>query len=99
MKEVKVVMVAGEAFTEQQYATLSLYTKGIIFNGYGPTETTMGASFGEIKDGDITIGQPIANTQIYIVDSYLQPVPVGVPGELCIAGEGGVEQGIYTGRN
>lgn len=88
MKHIKVVMVAGEAFQKQQYQELTHYTQAAIYNGYGPTETTMGVSFGEVGAGEITIGKPIANTQIYIVDSYLQPVPIGIVGELCIAGEG-----------
>lgn len=40
------------------------------------------------QQSDITLGTPIANTQIYILDGDLRPVPMGVPGELCIAGEG-----------
>ncbi|MBW4635046.1 MAG: amino acid adenylation domain-containing protein [Iphinoe sp. HA4291-MV1] len=64
-----------------------------LINEYGPTETVVGCSFYEVKNETslaqgILIGRPIANTQIYILDSYLQPVPVGVPGELHIAGVG-----------
>ena len=59
-----------------------------IINGYGPTETTIVSSYGEVFDIDISIGKPIANTQIYIVDKYMHPTPIGVTGELCIAGDG-----------
>ena len=63
-------------------------------NAYGPTEATVTATIYEPngdedrKSGAIPIGRPMANRQIYIVDSYLNPVPVGVGGELCIGGAG-----------
>ncbi|MGK7877798.1 MAG: amino acid adenylation domain-containing protein, partial [Xenococcaceae cyanobacterium] len=61
-----------------------------FFNAYGPTESTVCATVAQIRDGSekITIGRPIANTQIYILDKHLQPVPIGVPGELYIGGDG-----------
>lgn len=91
--QVKVLMVGAEVFTESLYQTVSKYTGAVIYNGYGPTETTIGCSFKKVvselgSGADITIGTPIANTQIYILDDDQRPVPIGVPGELCIAGEG-----------
>ena len=67
-----------------------------IFNHYGPTETTVGSLTLRLKDYDwsrtgaqtIPIGRPIANTQVFVLDGQLQPVPIGVTGELYIAGEG-----------
>ncbi|MBD1814765.1 non-ribosomal peptide synthetase [Microcoleus vaginatus DQ-U2] len=64
-----------------------------LVNNYGPTENTVVTTSGYIpvtEQTDIapTIGRPIANTQIYILDKYLQPVPVGVVGELYIGGNG-----------
>lgn len=63
---------------------------GSLWNMYGPTETTVWSSITQIQKGDgpITIGQPIGNTQLYILDPYLQPAPIGVVGELHIGGEG-----------
>lgn len=60
------------------------------WNLYGPTETTIWSTLTNLAPGNepISIGRPIANTQIYLLDSHLQPVPVGVPGELYIGGEG-----------
>ncbi|MFC6632382.1 non-ribosomal peptide synthetase [Microbulbifer taiwanensis] len=66
----------------------------IFINGYGPTENTTFTSCYVVSDGlnegisSLPIGSPIANTQVYILDRYQQPVPVGVPGELHIAGDG-----------
>ncbi|HUG37547.1 MAG TPA: amino acid adenylation domain-containing protein, partial [Candidatus Limnocylindrales bacterium] len=64
-----------------------------IVNGYGPTETTTFAAWHLVgpRDGGvgrIPIGRPIANTEIHILDARLEPVPAGVPGELCIGGPG-----------
>lgn len=67
-----------------------------IFNHYGPTEATVGCCTFSVDHTDVSawgpatvpIGRPIANDQVYIVDSRMQPVPVGVAGELCIGGTG-----------
>lgn len=60
-----------------------------IFNMYGPTETTVWSAVQNLTNAaSIDIGRPIANTQIYIVDAGGKLQPAGVPGELCIAGEG-----------
>jgi acyl-CoA synthetase (AMP-forming)/AMP-acid ligase II len=63
---------------------------GILWNMYGPTETTIWSSLARVESGSepICIGRPIANTDIYILDRHGEPVPVGVPGEIFIGGEG-----------
>lgn len=99
---IKLLMIGAEEFSEELYRIISSYTNAVIYNGYGPTETTIGCSFKRINYNDesvnktfltnssidITIGSPIANTQIYILDKDCKPLPIGVSGELCIAGEG-----------
>ena len=72
-----------------------------LFNHYGPTEATIGALVypvemqGNASDAPIPIGRPIANSQTYILNENLEPVPVGVPGELYIGGIG-VAQGYLN---
>ncbi|MDZ8224986.1 amino acid adenylation domain-containing protein [Nostoc sp. ChiVER01] len=61
-----------------------------FFNAYGPTEATVWSTVAEIKSVSEKppIGRPIANTEIYILDKHLQPVPIGILGELYIGGDG-----------
>lgn len=89
LRTVKVIILGGEVLEKSLTEKLKRITKAEIFNIYGPTETTVWSTSLRIKNSnDITIGKPIANTQIYIVDRYMQPTPIGVTGELCIAGDG-----------
>jgi thioesterase domain-containing protein len=66
--------------------------RAVLFNEYGPTEGTVWSSVHrcepESRSARVPIGRPIANSQLYILDSHLQPVPVGIRGELHIAGAG-----------
>ena len=60
-----------------------------LLNMYGPTETVVCATSWRCDragDGTVPIGRPVANTQIYLLDANLSPVPIGAPGELCIGG-------------
>ena len=61
-----------------------------MWNLYGPTETTIWSTIAKVEPDElpVLIGRPIANTEIYILDAYLQPVPIGVHGELYIGGDG-----------
>jgi amino acid adenylation domain-containing protein len=73
--------------------TRNFHHKVTIYNEYGPTETVVGSmiyQFNEETDNKkcVPIGVPIDNVQIYILDEYLEPAPIGVAGELVIAGDG-----------
>ena len=61
---------------------------GQLINGYGPTETTIYSTVGELDPSAITIGRPVANTRIYILSDDLALQPIGVAGEIWIGGEG-----------
>lgn len=88
LKQLKVILLGGEALEKSLVKELQTLTKAQIWNVYGPTETTVWVTNAPITDeNDISIGKPACNTQIFIVDKYLNPVPVGVAGELCIAGD------------
>src|SRR4029077_11475196 len=54
----------------------------------GPTETTVGVTAGEVSPDDLHIGRPYPNTRAYVLDAALQPCPIGVVGELYVAGVG-----------
>jgi amino acid adenylation domain-containing protein len=90
----KALIIGGEALRAETIATWREYAPGTrLINEYGPTETVVGCCVYEVPpSGDmpkvIPIGRPIANTRLYILDRYLNPVPVGVPGELFIGGAG-----------
>jgi acyl carrier protein len=61
-----------------------------LWNLYGPTETTIWSTVERVRPGTerISIGRPIANTQVYVLDQHGEPAPAGVPGELWIGGDG-----------
>ncbi len=82
--------LCGGEFLSRELTNQLLERGASLWNLYGPTETTIWSAtyFVESSAGSVPIGRPIANTQIYLLDSYLQPVPVGVPGELCVGGAG-----------
>ena len=61
-------------------------TCGSVLNMYGPTETTIWSTVARIESDEVTIGRPVANTQMYVLDGNREPVPPGVAGELHIGG-------------
>ncbi|MEH1906179.1 MAG: amino acid adenylation domain-containing protein [Nostoc sp.] len=84
----QIIIVAGEACGSDLVVQWSNGRR--FFNAYGPTESTVCATIAESTPdiSQLPIGRPIANTQVYILDEYLQRVPVGVAGELHIGGVG-----------
>jgi natural product biosynthesis luciferase-like monooxygenase protein len=84
------MLVGGEALPLSLAEELSKVVSGEIHNMYGPTETTVWSTSWRVegRGGHISIGRPIANTELYVLDRHRQPVPVGVPGELFIGGKG-----------
>jgi natural product biosynthesis luciferase-like monooxygenase protein len=84
------LLVGGEAFPPALAEELRGLVAGDVHNMYGPTETTIWSSMHRVRDanGTVPIGRPIANTQLYILDEKLRPVPAGSPGELFIGGDG-----------
>jgi len=84
------VICSGEALPwelQQRFTCLDAE----LHNLYGPTEAAIDVTFWAWRHSDLNIvpiGRPIANTQIYLLDDHLQPVPIGVPGELHIGGVG-----------
>ena len=83
------LLCGGEAL-DRLLAESLLERCGSLWNLYGPTETTIWSTLHRIEDvaGPIPIGRPIRNTQVYVLDGQLQPVPLGVTGELYIGGLG-----------
>ena len=94
-KDLKCFILGGEELkTETAKETYLKYDKNIkIFNEYGPTETAVGCMIYEYdinkdKNIGVSIGKPIDNTSIYILDKNFNIMPIGLPGELCVAGLG-----------
>ncbi|MGB0598429.1 MAG: amino acid adenylation domain-containing protein [Rubripirellula sp.] len=83
------LLCGGEALSPELASSL-LDRCGELWNMYGPTETTVWSTLARISDREtpITVGRPIANTQIHILDPQQQQTPIGVRGELHIGGEG-----------
>src|SRR5690606_41094166 len=90
----------GEALPWSLAQWLTQTCAGVV-NLYGPTQTTVYVSIGDVPAGGgqgvVGIGKPLPNTSIHVLDAALQPVPPGFVGELCI---GGVQVGRgYLGRD
>lgn len=85
----KVILMGGETLTSSLYKRIKEKTDANIYNGYGPTETTICCTVKQIdNEKEINIGKPLNNSEVYILDSDSRICPVGIIGELCIAGEG-----------
>ncbi|HEY0190807.1 MAG TPA: amino acid adenylation domain-containing protein [Kofleriaceae bacterium] len=82
-------LCGGEALPPELAEAL-LSRIGALWNMYGPTETTVWSTCARVQlgQGDVTIGAPIANTTVWILDDAGAPAPIGVPGELYIGGDG-----------
>jgi amino acid adenylation domain-containing protein/non-ribosomal peptide synthase protein (TIGR01720 family) len=91
MPGLRVLITAGEP---AQVGDALFYGRGKdCFNAYGPTEISVCASIHRVDPGrgyaaSIPVGAPVANTSVFVLDERLNPVPVGVPGEICVAGPG-----------
>lgn len=84
------LMVGGEALPLALAKELTKTVRGRVMNMYGPTETTIWSSTDtvDVAKSGVTLGRPIANTEMFVVDRALRLVPIGVPGELLIGGKG-----------
>ncbi|MDC0766868.1 non-ribosomal peptide synthetase [Streptomyces sp. HD] len=89
------VWCGGEVLTPELFARFRTASPAVMYHGYGPAEATIGVSHVVYRTGAIrsavSIGRPNGNTRLYVLDDRLQPVPVGVPGELYAGG-------VYLGR-
>jgi amino acid adenylation domain-containing protein len=85
------VFCSGESLSRRLYEDYKNNATAPLHNLYGPTETSAVTAWradGGPLAGEPPIGRPIANTRVYVLDGYLNPVPVGVPGEVYVAGVG-----------
>ncbi|MCC5622887.1 non-ribosomal peptide synthetase, partial [Nostoc sp. CHAB 5715] len=91
-QSLKRVICSGEALSLEMQNRFFQRLDAQLHNLYGPTEAAIDVTYYQCQPDDdlqtVPIGRPIANTQIYLLDDHLQPVPVGVPGELYISGVG-----------
>jgi amino acid adenylation domain-containing protein len=95
LSPVRQLIIGGEPLSVPHVVKALQALRGTsIVNGYGPTEATTFACCYQIppdfdpRRSSVPIGRPIANTKVYVLDSHARPTPAGVPGELCIGGDG-----------
>lgn len=92
----KVLVTGGEAMSKRHATQFkSLFPQIELINAYGPTEnTTISTTYNyhnrdeSIDSGSVSIGKPIPGNEVFILDSFMQPVPIGTPGELYLGGDG-----------
>ncbi len=93
LDSLRAAIVAGEScpadLVERHH---QLLPRTALFNEYGPTEAAVWSTVYKFEpqrsEKSVSIGRPIPNAKVYVTDSHLNPLPVGVPGELCIGGPG-----------
>ncbi|MTE17004.1 non-ribosomal peptide synthase/polyketide synthase [Nocardia aurantiaca] len=86
----RLVFASGEALPASTAQQLRRVTGAALHNLYGPTEAAVDVTYHQVTDADtetVPIGRPVFNTRVYVLDSRLRPVPVGVAGELYLAGD------------
>ncbi len=94
-KKVGTIVLGGEKINEELLNLINSKTdKPDIYNLYGPTETTVFNCCKKIVDNDVTVGKPISNFRVYVIDKNNELLPPGVIGEICVMGEG-VAKGYY----
>src|SRR6185295_10343765 len=101
----RLVILGGERALPERLALWHTHAGGRVrlMNGYGPTEVTVLATIGELKESadaeaarrEVSIGRPIHNAQTYILDRHLRPMPAGIPGELYAGGVGNARGYLY----
>lgn len=88
LSALRTIILGGEELSAELCTELKKYTDAEIYNIYGPAETTVWSALTPADEHDITIGKPVANTRIYILDNERKPVPAGIMGEIYISGDG-----------
>ncbi|AJY76270.1 non-ribosomal peptide synthetase [Paenibacillus beijingensis] len=89
LKKLKKLIIGGEALSKSLYQSISFLNQTDIYNVYGPTEATVWTTVKHITQvSDISIGNPIGNMEIYILDENFHMQPTGIPGEIYISGDG-----------
>lgn len=89
LTELRALVIGGEGFSTELVRAWAQPGRRVL-NGYGPTEATVAVVVGECRGDEPTppIGRPLDNQQVYVLDRHLNPVPVGVPGQLYLGGTG-----------
>jgi aryl carrier-like protein len=88
LQQIKFVLVGGEQMPSNLAEEIIKFNNLEFYNMYGPTETTVWSTAKKVENKDLTIGKPIQNTKVYILDKDLNMLPIGIVGELCISGDG-----------
>ncbi|KQO02115.1 hypothetical protein ASF12_33180 [Paenibacillus sp. Leaf72] len=99
LRPMQALLIGGEPFPVTLERQLRVQTEAELYNMYGPTETTVWSTFAHLREagegGKMSIGRPLSNTQVYVLNEALQVQPIGAVGELCIGGAG-VARGYWA---
>jgi acyl-CoA synthetase (AMP-forming)/AMP-acid ligase II len=96
MRHVRTMLVGGEPLTAELAGELRKVVGGRVLNMYGPTETTVWSTADLVGDDTgVTLGRPLDNTRVWVLNDRLEPLPVGAAGEIVIGGQG-VARGYWN---